>query len=122
MHIIIPIESKTTKENKTVNTPVLLDLDTGAGGNFMNKNYAKQNNIILYPFDKPIIPRNIDGSLNQEGEITHYTWVWVKLNGRPSLVWLSVEEDRGVDSFIFFCCFAFNGYDNAHRSSSHFSY
>ena len=22
----------------------------------------------------------------------------------------SVEEDRGVDSFIFFCCFAFNGY------------
>ena len=78
MCIIIPMESKTTKENKTVDTPVLLD--TGAGGNFMNKNYAKQNNIILYPLDKPIIPRNVDGSLNQEGEITHYTWVRAKLN------------------------------------------
>ena len=33
-----------------------------------------------------------------------------------------VEEDRGVDGFIFFCCFALNGYDNAHRLSSHFSY
>ena len=31
-------------------------------------------------------------------------------------------EDRGVNSFIFFRCFAFNGYDNAHRLSSHFSY
>ena len=55
MHIIIPIESKTTKENKTVDTPVLHD--TGAGGNFMNKNYAKWNNIILYPLNKPIIVR-----------------------------------------------------------------
>ena len=34
----------------------------------------------------------------------------------------SVEENRGVNGFIFFCCFAFNGYDNAHRLSSHFSY
>ena len=37
MRITIPIESKITKENKTVNTPVLLD--TRAGGNFMNKSY-----------------------------------------------------------------------------------
>ena len=51
MCIIIPIESKTMKENKTVNTPVLLD--TGAGGNFMNKNYAKRNNITLYLSGQP---------------------------------------------------------------------
>src|SRR6201996_6893797 len=98
MRIIIPIESKTTKENKTVDTPVLLD--TGAGGNFMNKNYAKRNNIILYPLDKPIIPRNIDGSLNQEGEITHYTWIQAKLNGQPSLVRLLVTN-LGAQDIIF---------------------
>ena len=98
MRMIIPIESKTTKENKTVDIPVLLD--TGSGGNFMNKNYAKWNNIILYPLDKPILPRNVDGSLNQEGKITHYTWVWVKLNGRPSLVWLLVTN-LGTQDIIF---------------------
>ena len=73
MHITIPIESKTSRRNKIVDTPVLLD--TGAGGNFMNKSYAKQNKLLLYPLDTPITPRNIDGSLNQEGEITHYAWV-----------------------------------------------
>ena len=98
MRIIIPIESKTTKENKTIDTPVLLD--TGAGGNFMNKNYTKWNNIILYPLDKPIIPRNVDGSLNQEGEITHYTWVRAKLNRRPSLVPLLVTN-LGAQDIIF---------------------
>ena len=73
MCIIIPIESKTAGRNKTVDTPVLLD--TRAGGNFMNKSYAKKNKLLLYPLDTLITPRNVDGSLNQEGEITHYTWV-----------------------------------------------
>ena len=79
MRIIIPIESKTSGENKTVDTPVLLD--TRAGGNFMNKSYAKRNKLLLYPLDTPITLRNIDGSLNQEGEITHYTWVRAKMDG-----------------------------------------
>ena len=39
MCIVIPIESKTSGENKTVDTPMLLD--TRARGNFMNKSYAK---------------------------------------------------------------------------------
>ena len=66
MHITIPIESKTSGENKIVNTPVLLD--TRAGGNFMNKSYAKQNKLLLYPLNTPITPRNVDGSLSIKKE------------------------------------------------------
>ena len=90
MRIIIPIESKTSGENKTINTPVLLD--TGAGGNFINKSYTKWNQLLLYPLDTPITPRNVDGSLNQEGEITHYTWVRAKMDGQFSLVRLLVTN------------------------------
>ena len=98
MCIIIPIESKTSGENKTADTPVLLD--TGARGNFMNKSYAKQNKLLLYPLDTPITPRNVDGSLNQEGEITHYTWVWAKMDGWSSLVRLLITN-LGNQDIIF---------------------
>ena len=94
MRITIPIESKTSRENKIVDTPVLLD--TGARGNFMNKSYAKQNKLLLYPLDTPITPRNIDGSLNQ-GEITHYTWVRAKMDGWSSLVWLLITNPGNQD-------------------------
>ena len=73
IHIMLPIESKTTEGNKTVQTPVLLD--TGAGGIFMNKSYAKKHNIKVYKLNTPIIPCNVDRTLNQAGKITHYTWI-----------------------------------------------
>ena len=75
-------------------------LDTGAGGNFMNKSYTKWNKLLLYPLDTPITPRNIDGSLNQEGEITHYTWVRAKMDERSSLVWLLITN-LGNQDIIF---------------------
>ena len=53
MHITIPIEGKTRGENKTVDTSVLLD--TGARGNLMNKSYAKQNKLLLYPLNTPTV-------------------------------------------------------------------
>ena len=98
MCIIIPIESKTSGENKTIDTPVLLD--TGARGNFMNKSYATWNKLLLYPLNTPITPRNVDGSLNQEGEITHYTWVRAKMDGRTSLVQLLITNLRNQDSSL----------------------
>ena len=73
MRITLPIESKTMEGKKIVETPVLLD--TGAGGIFMNKAYTKKHNIELYKLNSPIIPRNVDGTLNQAGKITHYTWI-----------------------------------------------
>ena len=95
MRITLPIESKTTEGNKIVETPVLLD--TGAGGIFMNKAYAKKHNIKLYKLDSPIIPRNVDGTLNQAGKITHYTWIWTNFQDTTILVRLMIMNIRSQD-------------------------
>ena len=84
MRITLPIESKTTEGNKIVETPVLLN--TRAGGIFMNKAYAKKHNIELYKLDSPIIPRNVDGTLNQAGKIMHYTWIRTNFQDTTILV------------------------------------
>ena len=76
MTLTTPITCKTTHENKTVEARILLD--TGAGGLFMNKDYAKKHDTRLYPLKTPIIPRNVDGTPNAQGKITHYTWIQYK--------------------------------------------
>src|SRR5277367_5334668 len=81
--ITIPITCKTEKENKTVETSVLLD--TGAGGLFMHPRYAKQHHIRLHKLRVPITPRNVDGTENLIGKITHSTWIQTKINGRLCL-------------------------------------
>jgi len=73
MTLTTPIMCKTTRENKTVEARILLD--TGAGGLFMNSAYAKKHNFLLYPLKQPITPRNVDGTPNSQGKITHYTWI-----------------------------------------------
>ena len=98
MRITLPIESKTTEGNKIVKTPVLLD--TGAGGIFMNRAYAKKHNIELYKLDSPIIPRNVDGTLNQAGKITHYTWIRTNFQDTTILVWLMITN-IGSQDIIF---------------------
>ena len=97
IHIILPIESKTTKGNKTVETPVL---DTGAGGIFMKKSYAKKHNIKVYKLDTPVIPHNVDGTLNQAGKITHYTWIQTKFQDITILLWLLITN-IGSQDIIF---------------------
>ena len=71
--ITTPILCKSTTGNKSVITKILLD--TGAGGIFMNTSFAKKHNLILYKLDTPIIPKNIDGTINQAGKVTHFTWL-----------------------------------------------
>ena len=98
MCITLPIESKTTEGNKIVETPVLLD--TGAGGIFMNKAYAKKHNIELYKLDSPIIPHNVDGTLNQAGKITHYTWIRTNFQDTTILVRIMITN-IGSQDIIF---------------------
>ena len=77
--IELPIKSKTESGNKIVETTVLLD--TGAGGMFMDRTYAEKHKIILHPLRWPITPRNVDGTINKAGKITHFTWIQTQING-----------------------------------------
>src|SRR6202522_4146192 len=70
MLISISIVIKTIRGNKTIETKVLLN--TGAEGLFMDKNYAEEHDIILQKLPNPIIPRNIDGTLNHGGNNPFY--------------------------------------------------
>ena len=73
MLLTTPIMCKSTKKNKTVKAQI--QLDTGAGGLFMDEGFAQRHDILLYPLDNPIFPQNIDGTLNAKGDITYYTWI-----------------------------------------------
>src|SRR5271163_3879539 len=76
--ITIPITCKTERENKIIDTSVLLD--SGAGGRFMHPDYAQKHNILLHKLRYPIIPKNVDGTENKIGKITHFTWIRTEID------------------------------------------
>ena len=69
MHIPI---SLSYNERGKVGTRSLIDC--GAQGEFIDKDFAEKNGFPLARLEKPIIARNVDGTPNKRGTITHYTW------------------------------------------------
>ena len=98
MNISIPIMSKTVRGNRTIVTKVLLN--TGAGGLFLDKKYTDKHKIILQKLPNPITPQNIDGTLNQAGQITHYTWIQVQIDKRKFLE-IFLITNLGSSDIIF---------------------
>src|SRR5271168_3033955 len=98
MHVSIPIVLKTIRGNETVETKVLLD--TGAEGLFMDKNYAEKHDVVFQKLLNPITSSNVDGTLNHAGQITHFTWIQVKIDKRKLLekLWIT---DLGSSDVIF---------------------
>ncbi|XP_006457230.1 hypothetical protein AGABI2DRAFT_51461, partial [Agaricus bisporus var. bisporus H97] len=46
-------------------------LDSGATGMFMDKAFAKEEGFKLEPLEKPIPVKNVDGTINASGAVTH---------------------------------------------------
>ena len=65
--------------DRTVETPALID--SGAGGNFIDSTFAHKNHLTLMPLVNPITVYNVDGTLNRQGQITHYTWKGLTIAG-----------------------------------------
>ncbi len=70
----IPVLFKST--HATAEREVLAD--SGATNNFVNSQLLKQLQISYLPVQTPIKIWNVDGTLNQDGNITHYTDLQVK--------------------------------------------
>ena len=66
----LPIRVGEGKE-RIIETEALLD--SGAGGMFIDQNFTKENGLLMKPLTKPILAWNVDGTLNKNGTITHYT-------------------------------------------------
>ena len=67
-----------TKE--TAEIPALLD--SGAGGIFIDQNYAQKMNYKLMEMEKPVKAYNVDGTENKKGIIKYHIPLKFSLNGK----------------------------------------
>jgi predicted aspartyl protease len=77
MHLPIAVAES---EKETVKTKALLDC--GAGGTFIDQQFVKNHGLTTSSTRKPILVRNVDGTLNKNGTITRSTILDLKVNGR----------------------------------------
>ena len=74
------------------NIETLALIDSGAGGQFINKKYVEQQGFLVGKLDRPITPRNVDGTTNKSGIITSYTDLSLTVNGRTLDTQLLITE------------------------------
>jgi hypothetical protein len=75
-------------EKKTVETLGLVD--SGAGGKFIDQNYAKKEGFKLHALETPIQAYNVDGTKNKRGTIKAYVKLDMEINGRKQRTQLLV--------------------------------
>ena len=77
--ISIPILIRNEGE-KDVETLALID--SGAGGKFIDRIYAKKEGLPIKDLEDPVTARNVDGTKNKTGTITQYVELPLKIHGR----------------------------------------
>ena len=68
------------KKNKTIETLALIN--SGAGGKFIDQNYAKESSFTLENLEEPLMAQNVDGTENKQGKITKYVNLNVTIHRR----------------------------------------
>src|ERR1700735_1860183 len=76
--ILLPTNIQLNNEN--VETPTLLD--SGAGGIFLDQNYARKLKVKETTLSTPIVARNVDGTPNKKGTIRSYVNLQFKIGGK----------------------------------------
>jgi hypothetical protein len=64
----------------------LMLIDSGAGGNFIDHDVAKELSLETKELSKPIKVKNVDGTENTKGRITHYIRLHLTICGRTCYV------------------------------------
>jgi hypothetical protein len=70
----------TPEKNKPIETQPLVD--SGAGGIFMDQNYAWKHRFNLTKLEYPIMAQNVDGTENKQGTIQYYMDLDLQVNGK----------------------------------------
>ena len=76
--ISVPILINCDESKETVETLGLLD--SGAGGQFIDQNYAKKAGFKIKRLDKPLQALNVDGTKNKRGTITSFVELNAQIN------------------------------------------
>ncbi|KAI5121090.1 hypothetical protein M0805_001948 [Coniferiporia weirii] len=66
--------------DQNVSTNALID--SGAEGKFIDAKFVIKHQIPTKTLARPIHVRNVDGTPNQHGTITRFTWRLIKISGR----------------------------------------
>ena len=77
LSILIQIEDT---EERSVETHGLID--SGAGGKFIDQNYAKRMGFKTHKLEKLLQAYNVDGTRNKQGMIKYYVNLNLEINGR----------------------------------------
>ena len=78
MHI--PISLLGERAEKIVDTRALID--SGAGGIFIDQNFARKLDLPMKELKTPLTARNVDGTLNKKGTIRYSVQLPLLINGR----------------------------------------
>ena len=65
-------------------------LDSGATGCFVDKSWALDRCLQLSKLVKPVPVLNVDGTMNQEGDITHYVLLTIGIGKHAEKLWCAV--------------------------------
>ena len=84
----LSIPVKIEFEDKIIETLSLLD--SGAGGEFIDQNYAKTLKLPLLNLEKSIPAVNVDGTLNKKGTIKQYIDLNMEIFGQKQIIRLLV--------------------------------
>jgi hypothetical protein len=76
----LPATISHNEKDETIETKPLLDC--GAGGIFIDQNFAWKHGLWLTKLDNPIKARNVDGTENKQGTIHFYTNLRIKVGDR----------------------------------------
>ena len=77
--ISVPILIKCNESKETIKTLGLLD--SGAGGQFIDQNYARKAGFKIKKLIKPLQALNVDGKKNKRGTITSFVELNAQING-----------------------------------------
>jgi len=80
MFIPIELECEKRSPQKTVATTALID--SGAGGVFLDTNFAQTHKLPLHRIKEPLAVFNVDGTRNTQGTITHATTLNLRIADR----------------------------------------
>lgn len=79
--IVVPIHILDQRTSITPKTSALVD--SGADDNFISAHYVLKTKIPTTKLEKPIPVKNVDGTPNKEGFITHIVNLRFQIEGRP---------------------------------------
>jgi len=80
----IPIQISRKTENENVKTLALID--SGAGGIFIDQNYARNSGLDIQQLEKLLKVFNVDGTSNKRGTIKYFIQLDIMVNGQQEKI------------------------------------